>query len=408
MLSERAQQFRKHAIHETILRVGTFLESVEASEAPEIAEARDRFKTVDRYVERVVKGLDPDLTSFTLLDALVQHLDGIQGDLGGYLANRANSQALVSAHANADATIDVCSRIGSLRLASQGQALADLGSSLRERAEIALSQVESRALELQDRLAELGSSLDSSKAKQDELRGQLEQEKGRVDSVVGDLQRQFSEAEDRRRQSHDDQLKALQQEGSDLVKKQEQEFAATTAKADASADDFLNRLQGKETEATTLVGIIGNTGVTGHYSTAAEAEMRQANTFRWIALITMFAIVVGVGLTIWAALGQQAWQEVVLRIGITIALAIPAGYTAREAEHHRVLERHYRRMELELASIDSYLAKVEPDQRTKLKADLATRYFGQSPAPQGPMPADKVALTSLDLIRTLVDNLVKR
>lgn len=407
MLSERAQQFRKHAIHATVERVGSFLES-DANVAPEVAEARDRFKTVVRYVERIVKGLDPDLTSFTLLNTLVQHIDAIEAELRSYLLTPVNSQALVNAHNQADATIDVCSRIGSLRLSSQGQALADLGSSLRDRADIALSQVEARAVEVQGRLTEVASSLDSSKAKQDELRGQLEQEKARVDSVVGDLQRQFSEAEDRRRQSHEDQLKALQQESSDLVKKHEEDFAATAARTETSAEDLLNRLQGKETEATTLVGIIGNTGVTGHYSTAAEAEMRQANTFRWIALITMFAIVVGVGLTIWAALGQQAWQEVVLRIGITIALAIPAGYTAREAEHHRVLERHYRRMELELASIDSYLAKLEPEQRTKLKADLATRYFGQSPAPQGPMPTDKVALTSLDLVRTLVDTLVKR
>lgn len=90
----------------------------------------------------------------------------------------------------------------------------------------------------------------------------------------------------------------------------------------------------------------------------------------------MVLIVVGVASTILVATAPDSeWQAIAIRLGITIALAVPATYCSREAGGHRRVERATRKLELQLASIDPYLAKFPPEERNEIKKSLAERFF---------------------------------
>lgn len=172
---------------------------------------------------------------------------------------------------------------------------------------------------------------------------------------------------------------------------------------------FLTEIDKKRSDAVDLVQVIGNVGVTGNYKMEANAERRSANIFRWIALGAMALIVVGIGATLWAALKADAtWQQVLLRLGITIALSIPAAYAARESERHRQLERRYRRLELELSSIDAYLVKIPEETRNTLKVKLAERFFGQNESEMKAESADKTVSSVLDILKLAIANLSKK
>ena len=417
---ERDQLLKQHTIHSTLARVSRFLETAALEGAPIAAvEAVDRFKVLVRFLEKLVKSLESNLTSMSLLTNLEGQLSAIETELTAYLGNLANAQALVNAHNRADDAIDIAARVGALRTSSQGQALAEATSAVRLRGDELLKGLDADAKEMSSTLASLSSQISRTEESNTELRSQIEQQKGRLDAAIGDVLRQFSEAEDRRRQASEVALKedrdsfkqaqsGMETDGKKLLADQQIAFESRRGEVELSAADHIQQLASSRDEARDFVGIIKNIGVTGHYDTEASSERRQANAFRRIALLVMFLIVGGVGLTLWSATTGHSWEEVLLRIGITIALAIPAGYAAREAEHHRVLERHYRRMELELSSIDTYLAKLPEDERIRLKAELTSKFFGRDPVAAPAAPTDKVSLTALDIVRTAIENLTKR
>jgi hypothetical protein len=174
---------------------------------------------------------------------------------------------------------------------------------------------------------------------------------------------------------------------------------------------LLKEIQDTKDEAKRYYRIITNVGVTGNYKREADAEHKQANLFRGVALALMLAIVAGVALTIDAMRFEDGrWAGVLLRIGVTLALAYPAAYAARESDRHRRLARHYRRMELELSSVDTYLGSLDETKRAELKASLAERYFGRDDQePRSAVKAEsELSVSSVDRLVHIIEDLVKR
>ena len=89
------------------------------------------------------------------------------------------------------------------------------------------------------------------------------------------------------------------------------------------------------------------------------------------------------------------------------ALGVPAFYAAKEAEKHRRSEKHYRKMELELASIDPYIESLPEEQRDQLKQKLAERLFAQ-PEPQSDLDETVGADSIFKLLEKVVTQAIKR
>lgn len=142
-------------------------------------------------------------------------------------------------------------------------------------------------------------------------------------------------------------------------------------------ENIVTNLEKQKEDATTLVKIIGNIGVTGNFRKVADSERFLANIFQVAALALMLAIVGGIGATVTKVLeADSVWQDVILRLGVTVALAIPAMYCAKVASGHRRFERQNRILELQLASIDPFLEALPVEERNRIKAELANRFLG--------------------------------
>ena len=61
----------------------------------------------------------------------------------------------------------------------------------------------------------------------------------------------------------------------------------------------------------------------------------------------------------------------------SLTLGVLAAYAGREAGTHRRREQFARKVQLELASIDAYLASLPKTEQDAIKAALADRLFGQ-------------------------------
>ena len=73
------------------------------------------------------------------------------------------------------------------------------------------------------------------------------------------------------------------------------------------------------------------------------------------------------------------WEMGLFRVGVGLALLVPAYYCARESAKHREAEKRNRRLQIELATIEPYLEKLndDPAMRQILKEKANSYFMGQ-------------------------------
>ena len=164
-----------------------------------------------------------------------------------------------------------------------------------------------------------------------------------------------------------------------------------------SAGQVIAAINVEREKAEKIVHVVGNTGMVGGYQANATAERSTASNWSLITVGAM-TILVGVGLaTIAFPPATVSWPYVGLRGLTATAVIVLATYAGRQAALHREEARQLRRTELELASIDPYLALLPEAERHSVKKLLAERYFGQPHA----FREDRALPT--DLAKSVVD-----
>lgn len=88
------------------------------------------------------------------------------------------------------------------------------------------------------------------------------------------------------------------------------------------------------------------------------------------------------GLIIWAIIGlgdsEFDWTKSLIRIIAAATLSYLATYASRESSKHRKLENFNRKLELELASIESFIEILPEEKKQSIKEKLAEKYFGSN------------------------------
>jgi adenosyl cobinamide kinase/adenosyl cobinamide phosphate guanylyltransferase len=118
-----------------------------------------------------------------------------------------------------------------------------------------------------------------------------------------------------------------------------------------------------------------------HFSTLANSELRQANTFRWVTVVSLIASVAYTAHTVISAHeSTQTDAETFQRLALTLALLAFAGYVARESGHHRRAGRWSQLIAVQLRSVRAYTAPLPEDIRAEVLGRFADRVFSAAPA----------------------------
>ena len=418
-MNQWQKRFDEHGLHGVLGEIEELVTSAEVpSEDPSLVEGFNRATGVYRYVRQRLGMTDPKLVLPQSLDQLLSSCTNLRNHLRNFLANQ-NVGQLNNANAQADqmlaqvTTLPMPVPAGAEDLVSTAKEFSRLSSDLVTNLKAKSEEV---STQLQERTRDMA-KLESRTQQHDQT---LEQQKARMDSVISELQKQFSDAEERRRSQFET---ATNQRTSEFQETQEEMSQRIEAFFSERGDEFkelekglnekskalIDALEEKRKEASDLVHVVGNIGVTGQYDNHAVSDRQAADRWRRIALIFMSALVVGAVVTVTLAfLGKEPdWKMTLVRMFTTLTFAIPAFYAARESLRHRRTEQRYRKMQLELASLDPFLEKLPEEKRHLLKEKLTERFFGQ------PEPIDKedepvTSGTLFDLLKMVLQNLTKK
>lgn len=415
-MNQWENQFKQHPVHTEMVE----LEKLIQNSAPPVPEDQqvdgyNRLLAVIQLAFSYLKSLSPYFTSRDILDKLHNAFANIRGQLTNYLKSK-NAAHLTNANSHADQLLSIIP-INDRIITQEGftSLLNDLQRSIN-----------SLVISLTTTASEYSDSVKSLETKNENLQKRIDQQdshtnaqKERIDKAIAEFQTQFSEADQARRKQieeterqHNNQFATFRDDISNQIKsliEQKQAEAITIFQSfKEEARKIVTELEAKRKEATNLLQVTANILVTGDYETLAGQERKAANSWRITAVCCMIGVAVAAALIVEMSLKDNTinWKMIIFRYATAAILLFPALYAMAESTHHRKMEHKYRRLQLELASIDPFLESLPKDKRDELKKTLADRIFAQ---PE-PMEANESigAKQLVGIVEKAVDNLTSK
>lgn len=378
----------------------------------------ERLRTVVRAVHERFDKMDPALVHPNALASVDQHLQQVANELSAFTSDKA-PQRLENANSYADNLLSVIHLVPTPLNDADIEGLRDSVTSYRRTAGQLIRNLQDEASaarnklqDLQGKIAEVNQEIGSQKARLDTAINQFQQqsaaaeEKRRTDFAEEQKQRTdaVQEAYEQHESASGAQLRQQQQDWRDALNASKADFQQLRDSIEESAGKLAASLEEQQAIAEKIVGIISNTGMAGGYQRVANEERAHAKLWRLIAVGAMTGLIIFALLAFAYTLDTSfAWPGFAGRVFATLTFGVLAAYAAKQADEHLRVERNNRRVELEIASIDPYLASLPEEHRFDVKRKLAERHFGRY-EPSHASPTDPTSGTLKDVIKLILEN----
>ena len=424
-MSQWDDRFKEHAIHASIENLTERLGNDDLiSEDLNIIEIIDRITQAKSYAELCLQNLIPALVNHTNLNNANSYINSITSEVNSYMSNK-NVGHLNNTSAHIDNLMLQLNALPVTKQAITEQAFTTSLIEFKKLTEKSFSKIKKSKDELFESVEMIMNDSTDQKSKLEGLVAEIEKYDGSMQTSLSnfnerfdDTEQKYSEKLDETTSNFENQYQVFSKDISeklnanvvtneekvdDFLVEHKEQFSAQTEKQKLDAQGVLDELEEKRSEASTLLQIIGNIGITGNYQNIANNEKKAADIWRRIALCLMIGMVLIIGVTIFiSATNGFDWKLALFRVGAALVLAVPAAYAAKESAKHRSLENHNRRSELELASLDPYLEKLPKETRDKVKEELTKKFFGLNSTDQKvESPVSNKAI--FDLLKTAID-----
>lgn len=378
-MSKWEEQLKNHAIFTTLADLSERLKDESLiSEDINVIELVDKIVQLQAYAEISLNNIVPELIGLGVINNANSQLTAVRNEVNSYIANK-NIAHLNNAASHVDATM---AQIVLFPVPRPHLAEEAYSESLSKFKSIIINSFQ-ELKETKDGLAEAINSLSNESENQNqnltELASKIDQQGENIEGQVSSFNERFDAYEASSNERLDIKIDENNKQIISLLESQKNSFSEQVESQRSDGENVIEALKLNKQQASDLVQVIGNIGITGNYKNIANQEKGAADKWRNIALFLMIGMVGVIALTIGiSATNGFDWKLALFRIGAALVLALPATYAAKESSKHRILENINRKAELELASLDPFLEKLPEETRFKVKEELTGKFFGSS------------------------------
>ena len=367
-----ASSIKDHQVQGIIARI------VELQGSPEFAEpmvveneqylfARDKVFAMAHVMQSLLQSTPAELTSAPGLSNLTAHLQSPLGELNSFIANK-NPQHIVNAASQFEQNIlPIAWSFGPQLQNLPPDSLSRLFEAQARASDQAIKQLTVQRDTLAASLQELTNRVNEQSLRVEGLQEGSARERAEAAATVAKLEQQFAEKETERASAFSERLKELGDA-----------FTDYDAQRRVDAQALMTDLERQRTEAARIVGVVGNTGITGNYQKIAMSEAQQADSWRGIT-IGFFGVGVILAIVTFVTFLEHSADpfSVVIRLLFALGITAPAWYTARESARHRTNADRARQTELELASLGPFIELLPEAKKDEIRAKMTDLYFGK-------------------------------
>lgn len=394
-MSRWDEQFEKHPIHTTLKELSTLINfEFDDTDGEEQSEKR-RLLKLATFFEETLNGLDAELIPYTLLDQANTAIrnQNLWNQFTAYNSSGA-SQHLKNANEQLNNVLVQFSQLLSIAKRSEvTEPLKGLEKSLDEFADTISSKKE----KLAEDIDKTSLSLTKQNERLDELSTAISTKKQETDTLLATWQEQHSSAQHKRdtdfvadqkvrtdtfaawkkevEQDTKTQIKELIDESTEKLSTGQKDF-------DDKISSFIENAENKHAAILELYELVAGDSVASGYLQSAENDKKQANFWRWTAILfivstaiwTGYAYITDTGIGV---SGEILWGKILKAFSVTGVLLFGAAYSAKQSNSHRHSETQARWFALEVKAIDPFISSLPEDDQKALKNKLSDRLFAQ-------------------------------
>jgi hypothetical protein len=457
-MSEWTSRVRNHRIWGLMQELGPLIDKAVALDTIDTAalDALERIRSVLALCGKKLGGTDPLTIPPTLLDSLAGAIETQKNEIDAFIGDL-NQAHLSNANASADSTLAYLAQIPGASTPQELIGLIDAVNAQRAAVEEhAHSSLESRKQARND-IESLKGTIDGFKAETQaaitDLKSQLDVERQKISTQSSEQQKLFADGQEARSNTYNETIRKIQENLTHTLTDQQGQFSAaqenrnrefTSAQSDAQKrfgdlmGEYTKRLADQDAEFTKqrdvsaaaaqkdlsdltasysqtaqtildsvnekrravekLVGVIGNLGVTSGYQTTANQARITMWVWQIVAVLAMGGVIYFAYHAFLPALkGEFTWEGFATRVFLTITVGVLAAYAASQADRFFQMEKSNRKLALELAAIDPFIALLPAEEQQKFKLEVGKRTFAQEET-SPPHKSDKSPATTLDVL----------
>ena len=404
-MSTYKDKIQKHTVHTNLTNVQNELKIITelSNKPPADVDAIARITQVISNFALALKTCDKNLIATSWLDEVARSLSNIKSYLSSYKSNRDPSYLTNHSFGQLDSILQCTVKLNCVKSRSSYQSLTQ---SIDEYTNVIFSNTEQSHLKVQ----ELSNEIDVLKKQIDELKktsekstldfqSAIETERKRLDGFSTSYQQQMnadqnkftdmlSELKDSFKLSQEERKKDFS-EALDNIEFQQQVFNTNAednineivSEGKQLILDYDEKFQNYEKEVANMIGVMDSNIFSHKYKEVANNAHNSAVNWHKLAIVLMIAVGIFAIITLVINVNSiTTWTSLIAKIFTTTTLVTSAAYAARQASKQEKVERIARKIEMELVSIDAFIASLDEERQATIKEEVAKKLFGNPTA----------------------------
>lgn len=336
----------------------------------QIAFERDKVFALAQVIQSLLETTPATLVSSHALSQLNKHVQASLNELNAFVANKHTGHITNAVSQFEQNVLPLLWGFAPISFSLGSDSLPQILTGLSRSASETTRQLAQERDKMAARVQEVETQATELKSRLEAMSESAARERAEASAAVAKLEQAFSSKETERAAAFEAALSKIKADYLNLEK---------FTKGEATA--LLSGLEELKNNASKIVQVVGNIGVTGNYQRIANDETSKADFWRW-ATILFFAG----GLTLAGATFYRFWGEpitpesiwaIAVRLMYAIVITAPAWYTARESARHRTNSDRARQTELELASLGPFIELLPPEKKISIREEMTKLYFGR-------------------------------
>lgn len=387
-MSRWKEQFKEHAIHQTISQLEEWLCIDLADTTPEFIVEFRRVEKVLRYLKRSISGLDPEITPINQLDALNNNLR--HPHIWNEMSTLSSVQTIAAIKSINNQISGCLTHLTWMVPFSRKFSNRDSISSLENTVDKTLSAVIEEKNAYSEELTASTEELRVLHLQIEQLESAVEEHKKSMDSQISQWQQQFSDAQEKRSEKYLEWREKVEsdvrKQNTEIVQKSKEEVSLLRDTVQQELHELQQDASAKHERIMELYELASGDSVAGGFSKTSNDETKQANIWRWISIgfivattfWLIFAYQQSTGISIDAATStfdNFSWHRAFLSFSITGVLLFGAGYAGRQSSLHREEAESSRKFALQIKALDPYISSLDESVQQEVKKELTGKFF---------------------------------
>lgn len=152
--------------------------------------------------------------------------------------------------------------------------------------------------------------------------------------------------------------------------------------AEDSQDEYNKILEEHQKSVELLVGDISTSSISGHFKEVADKKEKSIKIWN-ILTVGGFAATIAFGIYAFIFSEGTEWTSLIAKLIVTAAIGSFTAYAARQVTKNEEKENYHRQMEVELKTLNPYIAAFQDTEKIRLKEQLFPQIFGRAEMKKG-------------------------